>query len=299
MREDVYIEEVISKCEAFKKASLWPSEQILKPRAWLNNFEDSDKYIAAVLLNHFIFYNDQLTNYLFLSSYQSIGDGYSKGPSAPDKNTLLNALKTAIYAPVEGENPNPTDSGYIMCRRARQVLGISENRIVNTSKALMHAAQGGTVVFIDDFIGSGDQFLSTWEKSYPLLGKNSFSSLQPYTNFIAIYVALVSTHTGLEAIQARAPSVAICLTHTLNEDATYKKIGFGTPLQDSIVALLEKYSQLLTPREEYMSNNPAWKAFGFKEKGLLFGFSHSIPDATLPIFWSPGINNWEPLIERL
>lgn len=80
MREDVYIKEVIAKCEAFKKASVWPTEQILKPRMWLNNFDNSDKYIAAVLLNHFIFYNEQLTNYLFKSSFQSIGDGYSKGP---------------------------------------------------------------------------------------------------------------------------------------------------------------------------------------------------------------------------
>lgn len=199
---------------------------------------------------------------------------------------------------MEGERPNVTDSGYMMCRKARQVLDIPESLIVNTSAALMHAARGGTVVFIDDFIGSGDQFITTWEKPYPLLGNNSFKSLQPYTSFVAIYVALVSTHTGLERIQSEAPEVAVCLTHILNEDATYRSIGLGTPLQDSIVQFLEKYAQSLIPREDYMARNPAWKAFGYKEKGLLLGFSHSIPDATLPIFWSPGIGNWEPLIER-
>jgi hypothetical protein len=296
MREDVYIEEVISKCEAFKKANIWPTEQILKPRTWLNNFDNnSDKYIAAVLLNHFIFYNEQLTNRLLKSSFESICDGYPKGPNSLSPNILLDALKNAVYTLVEGERPNVTDSGYIMCRKARQLLNIPETFIVNISDAQSHASRGGTVVFVDDFIGSGDQFMTTWEKSVDNI---SFKNLQLSTNFVAIYVALVSTHTGLNRIRSEAPSVAVCLTHVLNEDVTFRTIGVGTPLQNSIVEFLKKYSNSLTPREDYMARNSAWKAFGYKEKGLLLGFSHSIPDATLPIFWSPGIGNWEPLIER-
>lgn len=298
MREDVYIEEVVSKCEAFKKANIWPSETLLRPRAWLNNFEEPDKYVAAVLLNNFNFFNDRLTDHLLLSSFQSIGDGLSKGPKAPDRNALLSALSTAKYTLVEGETSNPTDSGYNICRRARQVLRIPEHLIANPTEALMHATNGGTVVFLDDFIGSGDQFIHTWEKIYPTYGNSSFSTTQPYTNFTAIYVALVSTSSGLEAINLSAPNVAVCVTHVLNEESTYRGIGSGTPLQKLIENFLKKYSPLLTPREAYMTR-PDWKAFGYKNRGLLFGFSHSIPDATLPILWSPGVNNWEPLIERV
>lgn len=299
MRKDIYIDEVLAKCEALKKSGIWPAEPILRPRAWLRNFEATDQYIAAVLLDKFNFYNEKLTDRLLISSYTSISDGLPKGPQASPGEILISAIANSLFTLVEGEHPNVTDSGYNFCRRARQVLRINENLIVTPIKALEHAVQGGAVVFLDDFIGSGDQFIKTWNRKISRTSPESFNDAQSIVNFEAIYLTLVATSYGLERIHNEVPTVAVCATHELGEANTYKEIRHaGVCLKIEIEEFLIKYASKLTPKERYIANNDRYKAFGYKERGLLFGFAHSIPDATLPIFWSPGINNWEPLIER-
>ncbi len=300
MRNDVLVEEVLTKCDVLKSAGFWPSEPKIRPRAWLQNFDDVDLGIAAFLLDKFTFYNHNLSDMLLVSSYNSIGDGLSKGPKAPNSGELIQSLNNAILAPISGEIPNPTDSGYLMCRNARQVLDIPEESIVDHKCAIEHASHKGTVVFIDDFVGSGDQFMKTWTRKYGKQNPRSFLDIQRDIGFTAIYIALVSTDVGLDTIHRNAPKVAVCVTHILNQKSALHGVIDGSGLQkNDILKFLVKYSTRLKPKEPYIANNNDYLSLGYHQLGLLFGFEHSIPDATLPIFWSPGINNWEPLVERL
>lgn len=298
MRDDVLVKEVLAKCEALKQAGFWPPEPQIRPRAWINNFEKEDRAIAAYLLDKFSFYNKKLTDALFVASYNSIGDGLPKGPTAPSTDTLITALDNAVFTPVTGEDPNPTDSGNLFCRNARQVLRIPEQRIVSPGKAAELAINGRTVVFLDDFIGSGDQFIKTWNRNYTAARGCSFSSISQYSDFAAIYLTLVTTDYGLSNIQRKAPSVAVCATHTLDASSTISGLDITQQQRLCIENFLEKYAPRLRPKESYMSRNPKWLRYGYKERGLLLGFEHSVPDATLPIFWSAGPADWEPLIER-
>lgn len=297
MRSDVFLDEVISKCDVLKRAGLWPSESVLRTRAWIGNFDPADRFVAAFLLDKFTFYNKTLTDALLVSSYHSIGDGLPKGPTAPSREDLLRSLASAAFTPVKGELPNPTDSGYLLCRKARQLLGVPEAKILETASAMAHAYKGGTVVFLDDFVGSGDQFLTTWTKK-DLDGK-SFDAAQLASSFIAIYITLVTTDFGLANIYKNAPSVAVCMTHTIESQSNIFGVMNEHPsMKNDIAAFLSKYSSRLNPSEIYIANNPDYLMYGYKRRGLMFGFEHSIPDATLPIFWSAGNSNWESLIER-
>lgn len=299
MRSDIIVEETLAKCDVLKSSGLWPAEPAIRPRAWLKNFDDNDLSIAAFLLDKFTFYNKRLSDALLLSSYNSIGDGLSKGPNAPDAKALALSLSSAVLTPISGEEPNPTDSGYLLCRNARQILKIPEERIVNHREAITHASNQNTVVFIDDFVGSGDQFIKTWGRKYGRSNPRSFSEIQHSNKFTAIYITLVSTETGLNNIHRSAPEVAVCATHVLNDKSTLPGIINNSAYSKSdIDSFLLKYSSHLKPNEHYIANNPAYLLYGYQELQLLFGFEHSIPDATLPIFWAPGENNWEPLIER-
>jgi hypothetical protein len=297
VRADVFVEEVIAKCDALRRAGLWPAEPTLRTRAWLENFDAEDRHLAAFLLDKFTYYNRDLTDALLEASYQSIGDGLQKGPLAPDRNNLIKSLHTAAFTPVKGEEPNPTDSGYLLCRKARQILGVPQALILETDKAMNHAESGSTVVFLDDFIGSGDQFLKTWGN---LDDKGrSFKSLQSKSSFTAIYITLITTDFGLENVRLGAPTVAVCMTHTIESKSNIFGIMNDNPkMKNLIEILLAKYATRLTPEEDYMLRNPSYIKYGYKNRGLMFGFEHSTPDATLPIFWSPGSNNWETLIER-
>lgn len=299
MRSDVLVEEVLTKCDVLKQVGLWPSEPTIRPRAWLDNFDDEDKGLAAYLLDKFTFYNQQLTDALLVASYHSIGDGLPKGPNALAADDLVKSLESAVFTPVLGENPNPTDSGNLLCRKARQILSIPEDLIVNSRDALEHARAGNTVVFLDDFIGSGDQFLKTWQRNNSRTAPMSFAAVDRTTGFSAIYIPLVTTDFGLNNIHIAAPNVAVCATHILGSKSTIDGLEISESKKDDIKKMLVKYSTRLRPKEDYIASDPNYLAFGYKSRSLMFGFEHSIPDATLPIFWSPGINNWEPLVERV
>lgn len=219
-----------------------------------------------------------------------------KGPMAPSRETLIQSLNSAFFTPVKGERPNPTDSGYLLCRKARQLLGVPENRIVDTSDALSHAYDGRPIIFLDDFVGSGDQFLTTWTRD---MNGRSFQGAHSITGFTAIYITLVTTELGLNAIRSNAPQVAVCAAHVLDKKSTVFGIEAEPEVITNIESILTKYSARLTPKEDYMTATTQYRTYGYKKVGLMFGFEHSIPDATLPIFWSPGTGNWEPLIERV
>ncbi|TDP13003.1 hypothetical protein DFR39_101477 [Roseateles asaccharophilus] len=274
---------------------MWLSEPTIRPRAWIENFDDNDKILAAQLLERFVFYNQRLTDSLLTTSFYSIADGLKKGPTAPAREQLLQALPNAVFTPVSGETPNPTDSGYFLCRRTRQVLNVDEAQIKITSEAIKAAEAGQPVVFVDDFIGSGDQFLTTWQDSST---GTSFEAIQSKVGFTAIYVSLVGTEMGITNIGNKAPSVAVCVTHKIDDRGTLWGLqASNQSLYSQIDSLLKRYTPRLTPHDAYM-HQQQYLTYGYKHRGLFFAFEHSVPDATLPIFWCRGTNNWEPLIER-
>lgn len=295
MRDDVLIAEVLAKCEVLKRARMWPGEPRMRPRLWLRNFDDKDQGTAAALLDRFTFYNAALTDALLVASFNALGDGRQKSPFPRLREDLIAALDSAVFTPVLGENPDPTDSGNFLCRRTRQLI-FPTAETVAFDRALDHAYQGKPVVFIDDFVGSGDQFLSTWER---VRNGRSFALAERASKFVPIYVALMSTKFGLGEIEKRAPMVAVSVTHILEERSTLAGVGAANvTLGVAIEALLAKYVPRLRPRETYIANNGLYRKYGYKQRKLLLAFDHSVPDATLPIFWSSGESTWEPLIER-
>lgn len=297
MRQDILIKSTLAKCDTLQRTGIWAPSIRIRPAAWLENFDSHDKHIAAILLDNFIFYSDRLTDELFRSAFLSLCDGLPKSGKPIESSRIREALKTAVYTLVTGEEPNVTDSGYTFCRKARQRLGISQSRQVFPEKALEYASRGQTVVFLDDFIGSGDQFVTMWHRPCPKTGE-SFASLFSKKPFLAIYVSLVTTDYGLQEIYRRVPNVIVSPAHIVGEKYTYRQISDNPETQLRVNRFLIHYAELLAPEELYMQD-PEYKAFGYKSRGLMFGFEHSIPDATLPIFWAPGKNTWEPLIERL
>ena len=64
--------------------------------------------------------------------------------------------------------------------------------------------------------------------------------------------------------------------------------------RDAVLDLIMKYSDRYMRAEavpDYVGT------YGFNELGLTIAFQHSVPDATLPIFWSCTAD-WNPLYRR-
>ena len=293
----MYVETVLKKCELFSACALWPREPTVRPRAWINNFEENDKAIAAVLLDHFVFFSGIATDQLLVSSMRSVSSYIRRYRGIDGHRKYMNDV---IFTPVLGENPNPTDSGQLFCRKLRQLLGISDDRFVTLELAHKLAEAGHPVIFLDDFVGSGDQMASTWSRESS--SGVSFETIAKQRVLDATYMALVATDAGSKRLADDFPDLRLIVSHVLDQKHSISSVPSNPLIPDienlsnQIDALLEKYEPVLT-LPNYLHTAQERK-YGYSELGLLLAFEHSVPDATLPLLWASGQNGWTPLTRR-
>jgi hypothetical protein len=289
---------VSNKCGFFSEIHLWPREARLNPEAWLSNFSSAENEHAVHLLNAFIYYSAELTIELFKSAFQGLSSRVIEldGPYVQAQATWLQFRRSAIVTRVTGEVPNDTDSGYMFARMARQQLGLDERQIMSNENALETLLREGPrpVVFVDDFVGSGDQFISTWLREYEPTGgaTASFQRLSEVRGGFFCYCPVFVAETGRDAIRRECPSVLLSPAHFL--PANYSALSDNSiiwpdHLRHSAFDFLE------TASIRAGIDHSDW--MGYRDQGLTLAFEHGVPDATMPIFYH-GENGWKPLIRR-
>ena len=296
---------VLSKCDYFIDVQLWPLHKSLNSRAWLENFTANEIDYAIHLLNSFIYISDDLINEFFVAAYHEIcthlrtaGDSYLRA-----LESWRNFNDNVIITYVTGETPNVTDSGYAFARKARQILDIPEERILSPDEALRLILDHGPrpVVFVDDFVGSGNQFIETWHRHIKLtpslvMSFERTSSVVRGCKFF--YCPLVCTEIGYGQIKKICSNVALYPAHVLSPK-------YNALHSDSLVwpnnlrAGAFEFLKIASLRAGIPDTGGAdvndWQ--GFQKLGLTVGFAHCVPDATLPIFyWEE--NGWKPLIRK-
>lgn len=299
MRSDQYISVVLSKCETLKQSGLWSGETKVRPRAWLSNFDSADQPIAAVLLDHFVYYSNAAVDRMLLSGFRGLRDRIYQVHGVPAGDRLLD---NAIFTSVEGEDPNVTDSGKLFCRKLRQLVGLPDARFLEPVEALAQADAGRLVVFLDDFVGSGDQMAQTWRRSYRASHPVSFADASSSGAISAAYLTLVASRTGVSRLAADANGLAVLHTHELgNNDgvAALPRNSLrpdGPDIAASIAALLSSYATRLR-LPPYIAASAA-PTLGWGGAGYLLAFEHSTPDASVPLLWAEGTGSWTPLVRR-
>jgi hypothetical protein len=207
-------------------------------------------------------------------------------------------LRQAIITRVTGENPSDADSGFYFSRMARQVLKVSESQILGPAETLAELERSTNprpVIFVDDFVGSGEQFVNTWKRRVQISSSNSMSF-----ELIAgsgadnrfLYCPLLCTQYGKSRINRKCSGVSILPAHLLPPQYSAlapDSILWPETLLSTAAAFIENASRRAGIPEE------DWR--GFHDLGLALAFEHSVPDATLPLFyWNQ--NGWRPLVER-
>ena len=103
---------------------------------------------------------DHLVDQLFRSAFQNLSNVLF-GEEWPESGVVCEGWRRfcnrALITIVQGENPNPSDSGWLFARKARQTLGIDQDQLREPREVVAMLADGfsGPVVFVDDFVGSG------------------------------------------------------------------------------------------------------------------------------------------------
>jgi len=290
---------VLRRCRFFQDVQLWPLLEELDPKRWLSNFLDSEMDHAIHLLNAFMYFRQPLMDQLMRAAFQALSqlETWPSKPPFPSRIAWRSFLDNVLITRVTGEDPSDTDSGFRFQRMARQVLGIPENRILPPEKILRSIVRQGprSVVFVDDFVGSGNQFRMTWERQYALrpslsLSFQNLASIMPDNQFF--YCPLICTEFGRQELSRSCPEAVICPAHFLPPQYSAlvpDSIVWPEYLKDSAYAFLKQASARAgIPDTE-------WQGIG--HLGLVLAFEHCVPDATLKIiYWNE--NGWKPLIER-
>jgi hypothetical protein len=295
---------VLTACEALIDFHAWDHTK-LDPRGWLSNFDQSDMQLAMVLLGRFTFYSDQLVDQLFRAAFQSL----SNVPNNPWKPfdvaraNWVDFCSRAIVTIVQGEQPNPSDSGWFFARKARQILGFDEGQLLTPADALNAVLSGhkGAVIFVDDFVGSGEQFVRTWRRQFTTLhhGQATFASAalaNPAARFF--YCNAMTTMLGRQRISGEAPLVEVSTGNIIPFDYSLTSPNsalWPTSIRADGIAMVERISKSLGYLD---SGGDEYDWQGFHQLGLGLAFEHSVPDASLPIFYSER-NGWKPLVRRL
>ncbi len=289
---------VESKCDYFRDIHLWPREVKVNPLTWLSNFTEAEMDHAVHLLSAFLYYSADLTSEMFKASFHSLSSKLVSPDLSYDeaKAEWRSLRESIIVTRVTGEIPNDTDSGYTFARMARQQLGLHETQIMSNGEALEHLLDHGPcpVVFVDDFVGSGDQFVKTWNRKIETSAGNlkSFRDLSGIAGSIYCYCPLFVTEMGKAAITGGCPEVLLSPAHYL--PAKYSalvddSIVWPDHLRPSAIEFLEEASKRAG------IDGTEWR--GFNDQGLTLGFEHGVPDATLPLFYHDK-NGWKYLIRK-
>lgn len=288
----------MSKCDAFVDFQLWPVRQSMDPAAWLSNFTPPELEYAVTLLNSFIYYPKPFIVDLLCHSFRDLScEVVRQSTTYGDaKHRWTNFHQALIVCRVTGEQPNDTDSGYLMVRLARQYAGIDQRQIMDAEAVLptLATSNGRTIVFLDDFVGSGKQFITNWHRSYQTGGGNlSFASVDGMNRGHQFYyLPVVASAYGVSRIATACLNVRVRPAHQIDDQ--YNCLSPLCPfwpqrLRAGVVPTLKNASD--------RAGIPTAMWQGFHGLGLAFAFEHSTPDASLPLFhWSR--NGWKPLVTR-
>lgn len=305
-----------SYIEKFYSLGMWTASKI-KAQSWLLNFTEEDRKLAQVLLKNFLFFSDVMTDSLFNSSIHNISNIISNSKNNNQSRIQLwnDFLNRCYIVPIEGDTAHPTDSGNLFARKAKKNLHVSEDKIINYREVIRIFSHGldFPILFVDDFIGSGNQFIENWHKriSDPprcapaSLAIDALRRKQQNLPYREIYICCaVACEKGLNNIKQNCPGVTISAGSLLSEDYNLIENGahwWGVVEQQKMFTFIQKVSSSLGYSDDD-GQTTDWR--GYNKLGLGIAFEHGTPDATLPIFRHSSHNNssadatsWVPLVE--
>ena len=291
--------DVLSDRDFFANIGVWPGSLIMDPKGWLENFSQDDNPLALELLNSFTYFNSSQVQKLISTGFMRIGSLDLDESNVRDLESRWEKFCQDVVVSYPVSIPaNPSDSGHMFVRVLREQFDINDEQICEPTellRKLIKARHPFPVVFVDDFSGTGTQFIRT---------VNEMKRVVRWRR---------KTSVSAELARLGAKD-AYCVSAVITEPgriAIHSKTGFrvsGGNVLPSTASVLDKETHLVPPamrpklkdfieRYSRVAGIRAEEAFGFRRSGLAIAFDHGTPNNTLPIFsWQE--NGWKPLIVR-
>jgi hypothetical protein len=279
-----YIDQVFDRTKNLVRTGIWGDIKEQRLEAWLGCLRNFNaELLGAYLLDNLCFRSKDQFNSLLDALFLDLPDQSSdpatdkhlmeqlrQKPCSPDKLCVC-------LAPVIGSLSPPTKSGPYILRLAQRRYGIHPDWLVWAHK-IQPSGSLTDVIFVDDFCGSGKQFTDFCED----IKLSTLHDTHP--NLRVTYLVAAAHKNGIKKIQEELPFVQIKCAERLGEsNAVLSDACFSRYQIDGFQQLvMQQYQRVIheagLPKRGKLAN-------GFGDLGLAYGFAHSTPNNTLPIFW--------------
>lgn len=289
--------EVLDKWRYLVKVGVWPPLRLADPERWLTNFHHDEEDVAVALLNSFVYFNNEMTDRLLETSIRQLAPRVTtEGASYTDRRIqwlkFLHDVQVTHLIGTEDQH-DETKSGYMFARKARQILSNPDQ--VRPASKLADDLVAGTqlpVVIVDDFSGTGSQFLEGWNRGYTLEDGSKVSYAELSKNGAEIYFCpAVCTSEALGVIEDLPHPPKVSAAHILSD-----RMSVVHPDSEIIPEYIrDQVPEVVRAATE--RSGTAEKSFGWGDMGLAIGFEHNTPDTTLPIFYCEE-DGWNKIVTR-
>jgi len=290
-----YIEQVRNRCHDLIQCGIWSGLHIQMLNQWWNNFRtDVEHYFAACLLDSVIYRSDEQTLALMRQLVQrSLPDFGRSTNGITDWEERLQAtpFDTRIrLVPVIPHGSAQGKSAHLILRLFEKRLKVQKHLLAKAEDVASLIASGiEAIVFVDDLLGTGTQFVHDFALPYKLD--------QIKTRTPLIYAPLVAHEDGIKFILSMLPNFFV--TSAENLAGAHAIFGAtGVAFADGInsrQSAWKLYSDILSSRGIVLDGSARR---GFGELELAYFFQHAAPDNNLPIFWWNETPSWKPLFYR-
>ncbi len=262
--------------------------------SWNRQFCDiEEQYFSACLLDQLIFRTTQQFEAGLRSLFHSNLNGalFANSEDLQLFKQISSRRDPSLrLVPVICETDPPTKSGPLVLRRLQRTLQLNQKWMCWPWQAAELAKQKiiKTIIFVDDFLGSGTQFTKFFQQwNFP----------EQDTQISYIYSPVVAHEKGIAHLGEKLPNLRVVSaemlgdSHSFFSDTVWDRLGQGY-----ITARDAKdwYINFVTTKKIIPNNTGA---LGYGDLALTFGFSHSSPNNSLPILWYE-TDDWQPLLER-
>jgi hypothetical protein len=287
-----YYAEIKDRCINLIAFKIWNGIELDRFNRWLKNFEtDEEKYLSACILDSLMYRSNSKTKALIYHLFNVVLPNFTRLNPTPigQIDDWFSRLKSQTVDPmvrlvavIADEDP-PTKSTHHILRMLSKEFQIHEGWLIFPHKLKYHVQSGvKTFVFIDDFMGSGQQFNELVLEH----------DLHNHKEIQTIYAPLVAHEKGCDYIQARYHGkIKVTCSEYLQADINF----FDNYFPGQQESARQFYLDMLKSRG--ISSVDPINAFGYGNLQFAYSFEHACPDNSLSALWKRN-DSWSPLFNR-
>ncbi len=245
---EIYIHTVQDRCADLISYGIWNGLNQIDIKKWFKNFNGiEEKYFAACVLDYLVYRSESQTEALAMNIFTKnlLNTLRKKGLELDNHRSLINLLRSTTnpnirLVTIASKMDRPSKSSEIILRMMRRGdLDLNENLFIKPSEVEQEINNGVKyLVFVDDFLGTGNQFTGMVKE----FGLNlTFSKVQ------AVYSPLVAHIEGINNVTKECANLSIVYGEFLNSNSNIFNVAFNDKVNTPISAknfydkILDKY----------------------------------------------------------